>query len=276
MRSCFFPVLPSFRPLTSSTTQVQLPDPERQCRYIQQRQDPLGKINYLPWCHAISSQQKKQSTASLVLPLSSTHAGRRWGYCCHCHWPNKPCCNCEARFDFLSPSPPLPADLHSLAPRAQWWLSVELSGVAEMSLLLGCIWAAWSSGQASKEEHSQLLSITTKVSQTHQAHPVTCGFSTTSFHLLFPPIHCTAAGWRTEEAFLLETKGKHHDQLLNTLVGLELVYTKFFVVHDNWDNTLVTFSKKSIQHTIFTSSSKWENNFCFTPLNMTHLFCNLR
>lgn len=55
--------------------------------------------NYLPWCHAINSQQKQRSTASLVLPLSSTHAGRRWGYC-YCHWPNKPCSKCEASFDF--------------------------------------------------------------------------------------------------------------------------------------------------------------------------------
>lgn len=63
------------------------------------RKDPLGKINHLPWCHAIKSQQKQQSTASLVLPLSSTHAGRRV-YCCHCHWPNKPCSKCEAHLDF--------------------------------------------------------------------------------------------------------------------------------------------------------------------------------
>lgn len=31
MRCCCSPVLPSFRPLTSSPTQVQLPGPERQC-----------------------------------------------------------------------------------------------------------------------------------------------------------------------------------------------------------------------------------------------------
>lgn len=106
MRCCCSPILTGFRPLNSSPTQVQFPDPEGQCCYIQQRKDPLGKINSLPWCHAINSQQKQQSTASLVLPLSSTHAGRRWGYC-HCHWPNKPCSNCETHFDFptLLPHP---------------------------------------------------------------------------------------------------------------------------------------------------------------------------
>lgn len=53
---------------------------------------------------------------------------------------------------------------------------------------VGHIWPAWSSSQAEREVHSQLLSIT-KVPQTRQAHSNMCGFSITSFQMLFTLIH---------------------------------------------------------------------------------------
>ena len=54
----------------------------------------------------------------------------RLALCCHCHWPNKPCSKCEACFDSLVLPPPLPADPHSPAPRAECLLSMQLCGVA--------------------------------------------------------------------------------------------------------------------------------------------------
>lgn len=265
VRCCCSPVLPSFRPLTSSPTQVQLPVPERKCFYIQKRKDSFGEnqLFALMPCHKFTAEAIKccitgfttelhpcREKMRLLLSLSLTKQALLpvWGS----FWFPHP------------PSPPLPADPHTLSPRAQWcfWaVSVQLSAVTEMSLVLGCIWPAWSSSQASREEHSQLLSITTKVSQTHQAHPVTCGLCTTSFHLLFSPIHSTAAGWRMEKAFLLERKWKRGDQLLNILVSLELVYTKFLAVHDQLRQHTCYFYKKFIQHTIFTFSINEKINF---------------